>query len=91
MGSNLFQFKFQSEYELDQVFRSGPWTFDNQLLMLTRWSKRMNANNVVLEHASLWVQIWGVPFDMMSLKVAVKIGNNMGEVEDVEQRRRTDE
>ena len=51
----------------------------------------MNANNVVLEHASLWVQIWGVPFDMMSLKVAVEIGNNMGEVEDVERRRRTDE
>ena len=51
----------------------------------------MNANNVVLEHASLWVQIWGVPFDMISLKVAVEIGKNMGEVEDVEQRRRTDE
>ena len=91
VGSNLFQFKFQSEYELDQVFRGGPWTFDNQLLMLTRWSKRMNANNVVLEHASLWVQIWGVSFDMMSPKVAVEIVKKMGEVEDVERRRRTDE
>lgn len=45
----------------------------------------MSANNVVLEHASLWVQIWGVPFDMMSPKVVEEIGKKMGEVEDVEQ------
>ena len=84
VGSNLFQFKFQSEYEIDRILRGGPWTFDNQLLMLIHWSKRMNANNVVLEHASLWVQIWRVSFDMMSPKVAVEIVKKMGEVEDVE-------
>ena len=86
VGSNLFQFKFQSEYEIDRILRGGPWTFDNQLLMLTRWRKGMSANNVVLEHASLWVQIWGVPFDMMSPKVAKEIGKKMGEVVDVERR-----
>ena len=46
----------------------------------------MNASNVVLEHASLWVQIWGAPFDIMSLKVALDVGNKLGVVEDVEQR-----
>lgn len=44
----------------------------------------MSANNVVLEHASLWVQIWGVPFDMMSPNVATEVGNKMGDVVDVE-------
>ena len=34
VGSNLFQFKFQSEFEMNQVLKGGPWTFDNQLLML---------------------------------------------------------
>lgn len=38
VGSNLFQFKFQSEYELDRVLWGGPWSFDNQLLMLTQWN-----------------------------------------------------
>ena len=91
VGINLFQFKFQSEYKLDRILRGGPWTFDNQLLMLT-WSRSgMSANNVVLEHASLWVQIWGVPFDMMSPNVATEVGNKMGVVEDVECRRRMDE
>ena len=41
----------------------------------------MSANNVALEHASLWVQIWGVPFDMMSLKVATEVGNKMWSVD----------
>lgn len=29
VGINLFEFKFQSEYELDQILRGGPWTFNN--------------------------------------------------------------
>ncbi|XP_075663260.1 uncharacterized protein LOC142632812 [Castanea sativa] len=91
VGINLFQFKFQAEYDLEQILRGGPWTFDNQLLMLTRWRSGISANNVVLEHASLWVQIWGVSFDMMSPNVVTKVGNKMGVVEDVERRRRTDE
>ncbi|XP_030930922.1 uncharacterized protein LOC115956765 [Quercus lobata] len=91
VGSNLFQFKFQSDFELERILRGGPWTFNNQLLMLTRWKTGMSANNVVLEHASLWVQIWGVPFDMMSPTVATEIGKRMGVVEDVERRKRADD
>ena len=75
VGNNLFQFKFQLEYELERILRGGPWSFDNQLLMLTRWKTGMSANNVVLEHASLWVQIWRVPFNMMSPSVVREVGN----------------
>ena len=50
VGINLFQFKFQSEYKLDRILRGGPWTFDNQLLMLT-WgvSFDMMSPNVATE------------------------------------------
>uniref|UniRef100_A0A7N2MUN9 DUF4283 domain-containing protein n=1 Tax=Quercus lobata TaxID=97700 RepID=A0A7N2MUN9_QUELO len=41
VGPNLFQFKFQSEFEMDRVVRGGPWSFDNQLLMLQQWKKGM--------------------------------------------------
>ena len=37
VGTNLFQFKFNTEYDLERVLRSGPWTFDNQVLLLRRW------------------------------------------------------
>ncbi|XP_065631693.1 uncharacterized protein LOC136068462 [Quercus suber] len=60
VGSNLFQFKFSSEFELNRILRGGPWTFDNQLLMLKRWHKGMTATNIKWDTASIWVQIWGL-------------------------------
>lgn len=76
---------------MERVLRGGPWAFDNQLLMLKRWEKGMNAGNVKLEYASLWIQIWVAPFDMMSPQVPTVLGSKLGEVEEVEQRRRLDE
>ena len=90
VGTNLFQFKFQSEFDLIRVLKGGPWCFDNQLLMLKRWHKGMTASNVKLECASLWVQIWGAPFDMLSAKIATEVGSRLGTVDDVERHRRQD-
>ena len=57
VGPNFFQFKFQSEFDLERILRGGPWSFDNQLLLLQRWKKGMTMGNIRLELASLWVQI----------------------------------
>ena len=35
---------------MERVLHSGPWTFDNQLLMLKRWSKGMTSKNIRIEH-----------------------------------------
>ena len=50
----------------------------------------MIASNVKLDCASLWIQIWGAPFDMVSPQVATEVGSRLGVVEDVERRRRQD-
>lgn len=86
VGSNLFQFKFKSEFDLERIFKGGPWSFDNQLLLLTKWRKGMNANNVRLNQAPIWIQIWGAPFDMNSTRVATEVGSRLGEVVEVERR-----
>ena len=46
VGANLFQFKFRSEFEMERVWKGGPWTFDNQVLMLRKWQSGMTAKNV---------------------------------------------
>ena len=91
IGSNLFQFKFISEFDLNRILRGGPWSFDNQLLMLKRWRKGMTVANIRMEMATLWVQIWGAPLDMFSSHVAKEVGSRLGVVEEVEQRRGQDE
>lgn len=34
VGNNILQFKFNSKYQLEWVEKSGPWNFDNNLLLL---------------------------------------------------------
>ena len=86
VGSNLFQFKFKTEFEFERVLKGGPWTFDNQVLLLHKWQLGMTMKNVRFESVSLWVQIWDAPFDMVSPIVAIEIGRHMGVVEEVEKR-----
>lgn len=46
VGANLFQFKFNIEFDMERILKGGPWSFDNQALMLRRWQKGMIAANV---------------------------------------------
>ena len=50
--------------------------------------ERDDGGNIIMETASLWVQIWGAPFDMFSPRVAKEVGGKLGEVEKVEWKRR---
>ena len=54
--------------------------------MLRRWQRGMTVSNVKFEMTSLWVQIWGAPFDMVSPSMAEKVGSRLGAVEEVERR-----
>ena len=51
----------------------------------------MNAKNVNLDLASLWIQIWDAPFYMVSPTVAMEVGGRLGKVEEVERRRNLDD
>ena len=44
----------------------------------------MTVGNIRLEAASLWVQIWGAPFNMVSPQVVKEVGSQLGKVEEVE-------
>lgn len=50
----------------------------------------MTAKNVKFESVSIWVQIWGAPFDMVCPQVALEVGRHLGTVEAVEQRSKQD-
>lgn len=53
VGSNLFQFKFEKEFDMDRVFKGGPWSFDNQVILLRRWQPGMTAANVKFDSMAL--------------------------------------
>ena len=57
VGNNLLQFKFSSSYQLEWVEKSGPWNFENNLLLLCRWKKGLTSKNINFSSSPFWVQI----------------------------------
>ena len=78
VGKNIFQFKFNSKYQMEWVERNGPWNFDNNLLLMCRWRKGLSVTNISFTHSPFWVQVWGLPFENMSEEVGRDLGNRLG-------------
>ncbi|XP_030926558.1 uncharacterized protein LOC115953166 [Quercus lobata] len=78
VGNNVLQFKFSSEYQLQWVEKNGPWNFDNNLLLLCRWRRGLSSTNITFTHSPFWVQIWGLPFELMAEEVCRDLGNSLG-------------
>ena len=80
----LFQFQFTLECQLQWVLSNGPWSFENQILVLRRWEKGMTAQSVVFTHLPMWVQVWGLPFDLVNEDASMDIGRGLGRVVEVD-------
>lgn len=59
VGEGLFQYKFALESQLRWVMDNGPWSSDDQLLVLRKWEKGMTARSVSFPVIPIWVQVWG--------------------------------
>ena len=86
VGNNVWQFKFGSLCQLEWVERSGPWNFENNLLLLCQWRKGLTALNISFTHAPFWVQVWGLPFEYMFEDAGKDIGSRLGRVLEVDKR-----
>lgn len=80
VGEGLLQFNFSMESQLKWVVENGPWCFDDHLLVLKSWEKGMTAQNITFPTISLWVQVWGLPFELMNEETRKEIGGGLGKV-----------
>lgn len=86
VGNDILQFKFSSRYQMEWVEKSGPWNFENNLLLLCRWKKGLSFTNIVFTHAPFWVQVWGLPFEFMNEEVGKDIKGTIGNFIEVNKR-----
>ena len=77
VGNDILQFKFSSRYQMEWVEKSGPWNFENNLLLLCCWKKGLSSTNTVLMHAPFWIQVWDLPFEFMNEEVGKDIGGTI--------------
>nr|XP_023884581.1 uncharacterized protein LOC111996812 [Quercus suber] len=69
--NGLLQFKFSLESQVSWVMNNGPWSFDNQILVLRNWERGMTARTVTFTGLPIWVQIWGLPFDLINAEAGL--------------------
>uniref|UniRef100_A0A7N2LM96 DUF4283 domain-containing protein n=1 Tax=Quercus lobata TaxID=97700 RepID=A0A7N2LM96_QUELO len=91
IGDGLFQFKFTLESQLKWVLNNGPRSFDNHPLVLRRWERRMTVNSITFTMLLIWVQIWGLLFDLISEEATWDIGRGLGQVVKIDHKAFTSE
>ena len=84
VGDGLFRFKFSMESQLKWVINNVPLSFDNHILLLRRWEKGITAFTVKFLTILMWVQVWGLPFDLINEEAGRDIGQGIGRVNEVD-------
>nr|XP_023875931.1 uncharacterized protein At4g02000-like [Quercus suber]POE81797.1 uncharacterized protein CFP56_57760 [Quercus suber] len=84
VGEGLFQFRFSLESQLRWVWDNGPWSFENNMLALQRWEKGLTTRTIQFRSLPMWVQVWGLPFDLINEEARLDIGRGIGSMVEVD-------
>lgn len=58
---HIFLFKFFHELDVRRVLEEGPWTFNQQTLIVKKLEKDEQLANVKLFEISMWMQVYELP------------------------------
>ncbi|XWS65469.1 hypothetical protein CRYUN_Cryun05aG0115400 [Craigia yunnanensis] len=67
-----------------RVIDGSPWSFDKQLLTIKESDGNLRTSVYVFGIALFWVRIHGLPFNLMSKEVVVRIGRKLGALQTVD-------
>lgn len=76
--TNMFLFKFFHDRDLQRVLEDGPWTFNQQVLLLKKFNVDEQLKDIKLSELYIWVQVYDVPIGFKSEFVLKSIGNFVG-------------
>lgn len=75
---NLFLFKFFHELDLQRVLDDGPWTFNNQALVVKKLEIGEQLTAIKLNDLYIWVQVYDLPIGFNSEFIHQSVGNFVG-------------
>lgn len=84
IGPNKFIFQFFHWKDKAKVLEGRPWSFDNQLLVLSEVSGNEQASEVQLNYSPFWIRIKDLPFNCRNYQVCKAIALKLGYVMEVD-------
>lgn len=80
LGADKFQFRFESEEELNMVLRNGPYHYKKWMLLIQRWEPVVS--DQFPSTISFWINILGIPLHFWNKKTIDTIGDALGNCPD---------
>ncbi|XP_024033517.1 uncharacterized protein LOC112095650 [Citrus clementina] len=78
LSPTLFLFQFFHEIDVRRILDSGPWTFDQHILLVHRLGAEEQPQNVPLFHTNFWIQVYNLPLGFQSERILQSLGNYIG-------------
>lgn len=77
IANQRYLFQFFHEANVRMVLDGGPWTFDNNALILARLNQGLIPTKIPLIHTNIWVCIYDLPAGFTSEKTGRILGNHI--------------
>ncbi|MED6124601.1 hypothetical protein PIB30_060463, partial [Stylosanthes scabra] len=75
----LYQFYVEKEADMRRILKGDPWLFRNAWLMVRKWERTTNPEEMVFLSAELKMQIWNLPEHCKTITLGKKIAGKVGE------------
>ncbi|KAL9677451.1 hypothetical protein QQ045_005682 [Rhodiola kirilowii] len=80
INGNMAVLKFEDKLKLEKVLEEGPWTYQNQLILIKRWEFGRKPEDLEFSKVQVWVQMHGIPVELMTEKISMGIAETIGKV-----------
>ena len=81
---HILLFVFEYENDAARVLASEPWVFDKHLVLFKWFDFSVHTRNMRFTTTKFWVQLHGLPMNMMDPDTAIEIGETLGQVSMIE-------
>ena len=80
IGDHRILFVFDDKSKVENIIHGEPWNFDKHLVVMEWYEVRNLVDTLKFDRTMFWVQVHGIPYKYMNVKVVEKICKVLGKV-----------